>query len=384
LSQALGRLGNHPVLIGGDWNSTFSRLPVRDNPDVMNMQDVPNAAHSRKIQELCNSFNLTDPFRVLYPNLIDFSYAPWNNIRKNRSRIDFFLVSKECIDKVNDCCIKPSVQSKLFDHKAIIVDFVAKPPVSSRPNISNSILRDPDIETVVKLAAYECYAQNIDVLNVKNRALRLIGNGFRMIRQAGPDPKFTEYSFAKLTDIDERNRIMFDIRTLLEEIERMNLTAMAINIEADVFMEYLMNNIRNEVISYQSFISKTINLSTNNLKSKLTELKANFTVNFDEISELELKLREINDNRINAILEKNKNFENLNGERITPFFLKMVKGFTQEATLTSVRDYEGREFPTKESQKEFIRQHFKNSFKKPENEPDNLDGCIERFLGAKF
>jgi hypothetical protein len=59
----------------------------------------------------------------------------------------------------------------------------------------------------------------------------------------------------------------------------------------------------------------------------------------------------------------------------------MVKGSTQEASLTSVRDYEGRPFPTQEDQKNFIRDHFAKSFKKPENEPENLEGCIERFLG---
>ncbi len=308
-------------------------------------------------------------------------YAPWNNIRKNRSRIDFFLVSKECIDKVNNCYIKPSVQSKLFDHKAIIVDFIAKPDVSSRPNISSRILRDPDIEIIVKLAAYECYTQNIEDGNIKHRALRLIGRRFKLIRQAGPDPKFTDYSYANLLDIDARDRIMFDIRNVMEDLERMNITGLAQNIEADTFLEYLMNNIRNEVISYHSFISKTVNQSLNNLIERLTVLKENFEANFDEISDLELKLREINENKVNAILEKNKNFENLNGERITPFFLKMVKGSTQEASLTAVRDYEGRPFPTQEAQKDFIRNHFANSFKKPENEPENLEGCIERFLG---
>jgi hypothetical protein len=117
------------------------------------------------------------------------------------------------------------------------------------------------------------------------------------------------------------------------------------------------------------------------LVERITNLKENFVANFETISDIELKLREINENKVNAILEKNKNFENLNGERITPFFLKMVKGSTQEASLTSVRDYEGRPFPTQEDQKNFIRDHFAKSFKKPENEPENLEGCIERFLG---
>jgi hypothetical protein len=56
------------------------------------------------------------------------------------------------------------------------------------------------------------------------------------------------------------------------------------------------------------------------LVERITNLKENFVANFETISDIELKLREINENKVNAILEKNKNFENLNGERITPFF----------------------------------------------------------------
>jgi len=201
-------LGDFPVVIGGDWNATYSCLPVNENPDVFNMRDIPNIYHSRKISDLCDRFNLTDPFRLLYPEKLEYSYAPWGNIRNNRSRIDFFLISKSVSESVAECCIKPTVQSKLFDHKAICVSFVKAKPLTSRPNISSKILRDPDVEIVVKLAFYECYAQNIGNIMVKNRFLRLIGRGFKLLRDAGPSPNHVEYSFADLVDIDVRDRIM--------------------------------------------------------------------------------------------------------------------------------------------------------------------------------
>jgi exonuclease III len=166
LSASLNRLGNYPTIIGGDWNATLSCLPVRENPDVLNMQDLPNTIHSRKINDLCLSFNLSDPFRILFPNRIDFSYAPWNNIRNNRSRIDFFLISNDISECVTECSIKPHVQSKLFDHKAILLSFKPSATKNTRPVISENILRDPDIEIVVKLASYECYLQNAaDIVN---------------------------------------------------------------------------------------------------------------------------------------------------------------------------------------------------------------------------
>jgi hypothetical protein len=67
------------------------------------------------------------------------------------------------------------------------------------------------------------------------------------------------------------------------------------SLEGNAFLEYLMNNVRNEVISYQSFITKTVEKSTKELISRILELKKNFKTNFEKISELEIKLREIND-----------------------------------------------------------------------------------------
>jgi hypothetical protein len=59
-------------------------------------------------------------------------------------------------------------------------------------------------------------------------------------------------------------------------------------------------------------------------------------LNSTEIVELEMKLREINEIKINAILEKNKNSENIHGERITPFFLKMVQGYQHESSMKDI------------------------------------------------
>jgi exonuclease III len=104
------------------------------------MQDVPNASNSKKIKELCTAHELSDPFRALFPNRCDFSYVPYGTVRKNCSRIDFFLVSVDVMQNVENCFIKENTQSKLFDHKAITLDFNKSKPPSSRPNITNNIL----------------------------------------------------------------------------------------------------------------------------------------------------------------------------------------------------------------------------------------------------
>jgi hypothetical protein len=250
LSISLNVLGRYPIVLGGDWNAVFSCLPTGDNPDIFHMQDVPNANHSKKIRELRVDYELSDPFRVLFPNRSDFSYVPYGTMRKNRSRLDFFLVSVDVMQNVDNCYIKENTQSKLFDHKAIVLDFNKIKPASSRPNITNSILHDPDLDTIVKLSYLECYSQLCEDDNIKLRALERIKLCFKKMREAGPDPYYVEYSHAELLDIDIRNALKDELRWLLDKLDKLNLPETANSMEDDDFLEYLINNIRNEVIQW--------------------------------------------------------------------------------------------------------------------------------------
>jgi len=91
---------------------------------------------------------------------------------------------------ITDCDIRISLQSKLFDHKAIFLDFNAKPVLASQPTISTKILIDPDLDIVVKLACYECYCQNLLQNNAdKDNLLLCIGRCHELLRNAGPDPE---------------------------------------------------------------------------------------------------------------------------------------------------------------------------------------------------
>ncbi len=283
---------------------------------------------------------------------------------------------------MENCRINPSVQSKLFDHKAVVLDFTKRKPVTSRPNISSKILKDPDLDIVVRLASYECYVLNsVNDLD-KNRLLNAIGTGFALSRSAGPDPLNPSYMHANLVDLNEREPLIANLREIVRQLEDSGIEERELVVDDDIFLELLINHIRNEVINYQAFIFKKIDESTTRLTDKIKNLKLDHKNNFDKISELELQLRQINETKINCELEKNPNFALLNSERITPFFLKMAKGCTQESSLDGVCDYDGRPFNNTRDQREFIYTHFADSFKKNPLEPDSLEGYIENFLGV--
>jgi exonuclease III len=269
LKNSIQRLGGHPCILGGDWNATQSCLPLASNIDVLNMQALPSIANSKKIKEMCLELGLSDPFRVLFPNKLDYSYAPWGNTRNNRSRLDFFVISNNIIPLVTDCWIKPSVQSRLFDHKAVFLDFTVTKPMSSRPNITNRILNDPDIDKVVELSSLECYSIYLEGNDeVRNEALRLVGMGFDTIKEAGPDPAYLPYAHADLRDLDERTQLVDRLNVTMAELRDLDLENFPLTIQDDIFMEMLINGIKNAVISYQSHISKIMSQSREKLQKK--------------------------------------------------------------------------------------------------------------------
>jgi exonuclease III len=119
LENILIKYRNIPVILGGDWNATLSALPIDLNPDIKNMTSLPNDTHSKLLANMCDVFSLSDPFRICHPNRQDFSYQPRDKSKLNRSRIDFFLTSSHWNRFTIDAGIHQSLQSKLFDHKAI-------------------------------------------------------------------------------------------------------------------------------------------------------------------------------------------------------------------------------------------------------------------------
>jgi hypothetical protein len=107
---------------------------------------------------------------------------------------------------------------------------------------------------------------------------------------------------ANLVDLNEREPLIANLREIVRQIEDSGIEERELVV--DIFLELLINHIRNEVINYQAFIFKKIDESTTRLTDKIKTLKIDHKNNFDKISELELQLRQINETKINCELEK--------------------------------------------------------------------------------
>jgi exonuclease III len=270
LFRALKNMGDIPIVMGGDFNTTFSSEKIENNIDCCNMVDLPNFRHSVYVNEFCEALNLTDPYRVLYPVKREYSYKPFGNTRKNRSRIDFFLVSNSLLDREFECSINKYTLGTFFDHKPIFLKFKAKNKNKKRKThlkINEAILRDPDIDIVLWFTVFETYLHYLRVdpalITEINRTLAICGQVRSDFRDAGPDLCYYVNTVTPEI-IESRNVLIQRVKNTLVQYPIELLYNFELTISDDLFMEVLLNNVRNEITSYQGFIK---NLRKKNLKT---------------------------------------------------------------------------------------------------------------------
>ena len=262
LSRAIRKFGDTSVILGGDWNCTYATDPIETNLDCLNMQRLPNIRHSELLREICNEFILTDPYRLFYPIRKDYSFKPRCTASKNRSRIDFFLISLGLLNEVSGCDINPGLQNSLFDHKAITLNFntpIIKNTVN--PTISRSIVNDPELDIVVTLAVSECYVIHINEdswgPNERAELLLQIGRIRTQFRTAGPAPAHLPVGSLTEENVRARKELLELLLIEIAELDIRRLEEMPLSCNQDVFMEVLLNTVWNETISFQVFTKKT-------------------------------------------------------------------------------------------------------------------------------
>jgi len=156
LRHNLNSWPNIPRILGGDWNATSSNLPVNSNPDVAFMRDIPSRVRTAHVLELCEDADLSDPFRTLHPDSTDFPYNPSGDLRKNRSCIDFFLVSPALYQIVESCTRAQGYCRKTFDHKPIFLN-MKKRKGGGRSVVYNGTVDNDMAQHVVKLTVHRSY-----------------------------------------------------------------------------------------------------------------------------------------------------------------------------------------------------------------------------------
>ena len=99
------------------WTETLTFWTWPPSPAKTDLKDYKNYAINSNLQTRTGFF---------YPTKRDFTYIPAILQNTNRSRLDFFCISKTLINKVGNCTIDGALSSTVFDHKGILLDFRKK------------------------------------------------------------------------------------------------------------------------------------------------------------------------------------------------------------------------------------------------------------------
>jgi hypothetical protein len=149
-------------------------------------------------------------------------------------------------------------------------------------------------------------------------------------------------------------------------------------------MECLINGIKNETISYQTFIKKNTNKNRSALLKKIDALKSE-GVNFDNrLLELESLLNKQLDLELRAEIENLSSYEYLNDEKITPYFVSLAKNNKATASTDTICDDNGNAFINAADRNEYVREFYAKLYRVPDGQPANVEGCIENFLGPEI
>ncbi len=383
----LTRWAGIPCIVGGDWNATPSYALVDINPDVIFMRNIPSRIRLEHVETLCADCDLSDPLRTLNPDLKEFSYNPSGQLRKNRSRIDFFLVSSDLYEFIESCNIAQSFCHKAFDHKPIFLT-MKKRKGKGRTCIYDSTINHPLANNVMKCA---CYRSTIEeavplagplteqILEGELRKITQIENIINNICSV----KGISCARDRTEEEDER------LATLETELPRVWTTVADLQylqtfqrqVEPDVFFEKLVTCCKKSMIRLQNHAKYVESAVKKSWTAELVRLKKlDYEANFERITVLENLLNAASEKYVMERLSNYIKSDVLNSEKMTPRFLKIAEK-NVEISLSTIKDDKGNQFASDNDRHEHIVRFYEKLYKNPVNMPNNFSNCVENFLG---
>ena len=383
---------NSPVIIAGDWNATLDTSDVGANLDVINMRSIPSLRRSEKILEICQTFSLLDPFRILNPEKKEYTFIPSSVNEQNRSRLDFFLISHQLITNSTKCVVPHGLLTTYFDHKYVQL-FLAGKRSFKKGLIKDIILDTPDLTSYVKISVFECYLQhwtpgaNLDGTVTDEQTVRTYLTSIGRIMVLLNNIKEREIRGVTVGNNNLEELLIAaeraEIQLIFEDLPGIDFYEnLSTNMVPEFFLQTISNCIKNNVLSHQSHVYKLRNLNTNKLKKQIADLKLNFNQNVGEILEKERQLSDLVEGSLKVELQHFKKFETLNNERITPYFMSIVKSKNSADSLSNLKKDDGTNFNNKDELKQHIHGYYSDIYKQPENFSRQTSlADIENFLG---
>ena len=267
-------MGCETFILGGDWNRTWDT-----NIDVLDMAAIPSKLRSEKLKKMCETLKITDPYQVLYPNKLEYTYIPAALHHTNRSRIDFFCVLTVVINNIQNWTINNALSSTNFDHKGILLDFRKKVNFIKNMQIRNSNIKNELVRASALAAAVKCYIHHslideILTLQKKTDTLRIVGSIYSSLERI-------QCNTIKLSgepdNIILKNTIEGDKNALKEILTDLPsfiwLESLNLSCGAEFFFEALCCGVREACLKQQNYLFKSCTAFRISLEKEINVLK---------------------------------------------------------------------------------------------------------------
>jgi hypothetical protein len=90
------------------------------------------------------------------------------------------------------------------------------------------------------------------------------------------------------------------------------------------------------------------------------------------------------DLELRSEIENLNSFEYLNDEKKTPYFVSLAKSNKAVASTDNICDENGVPFNSSTARNEYVRNFYAKLYGIPDDQPENVEGCIENFIGAEI
>jgi hypothetical protein len=333
------------------------------------------------VEALCTDHDLSDPFRTLNPDLKEFTYYPSGLLRKNRSRIDFFLVSADLYDCIDSCIVAQSFCSRTFDHKPIFLNMKRRRG-KGRACVYDSTVNHPLATDVIRCACYRTYIEAAMNGTGPVTEILLRGELERIVRMEDTinDICFVQGISSTRDRTEEEDRRLADLEA---DLPRIRATLMDLHhlrtfprrVEPDLFFENLLDNCRKSIINLQSHTKHVESAQKKAWTMELVRLKKeNYAANFDRITVLENLLNAASEKFVADRLSNYVKSDILNSEKMTPKYLRIAEK-NVEISLSVIKDVNGIPFRSEAERQEHIVSFYENLYKNPATMPNDFSNC---------
>ena len=380
--------GLYEFLIGGDLNMVTDGNAISStnnfNLDIKNMVQIPNVPNSKTLSSWCETGFIVDIFRHFFPDSRTFSHVPFNKNDHSRSRIDHFLCSPNFVRSFANLTYLP-ITTKLFDHKGVLLVPVKKAP-QNLTFIDPSLLTISGLKQAVCLETLGTFCDYLDPLadpqyiDEINRQLILARSLLadiisikKSINNFPHDKLLISVIEKKCHEIDEIIAPFLDISDMVRN--------RPIIIQYDKFLETLMNNLHNCIMSHQRAHKKTINSLLKDMRKRVSVLQnMNLDINSNLYLEqlyLEQKILNFDDDLNLRNCARTKLWHSMNFEKPTRSFCTLAKAQKGNDSLNQLkkRDEQGVivDYDNDEERNSDICDFFKGIYSKVPEKSLNLE-----------